>query len=293
MIDSGATCNFIGLSLFRTLGLNLGNCVQHQVRLADGKMLSTVGEAYLRVNFGNCEYHGIFRVLPHDIPLILGMKFLSEFNPQIDFEHRTVCKHTGSGKDFLKVVRLGKARMPGQQQSAVVPTSNAFGALQEQLCGSAHEQEFDAAVKSIEDAPVKVEVTPVRESVIACKQCSNCGKKVPLDCLVGSSCRRCYNHSFEHQRCALVDVDGDGVSASTQLPISGDADVAQCADVACNVCKIPQCCCTKTVKSQHIGGARQGRPATCKGRTGIKAPSPRAGKGSSGTDHSVEFVSLK
>ena len=51
------------------------------MRLADGKLLDTVGEVVLRVDFGNCEYNGVFRVLPHDIPLILGMKFLSEFNP--------------------------------------------------------------------------------------------------------------------------------------------------------------------------------------------------------------------
>lgn len=45
LLDSGASCNFIGLTLFRTLGLKLETCERRSVRLADGKMLTTCGEA--------------------------------------------------------------------------------------------------------------------------------------------------------------------------------------------------------------------------------------------------------
>jgi hypothetical protein len=58
-------------------------------------MLSTCGEAILRVDFGSCEYVGHFKVLAHDVPLILGMKFLAEFGPDIDFVARKVSKCGG------------------------------------------------------------------------------------------------------------------------------------------------------------------------------------------------------
>lgn len=44
--------------------------------------------------------------------------------------------------------------------------------------------------------------------------------------------------------------------------------------------------CTESipVKPQYIGGARQGRPVTCKGKPGIRAPTPRTEKGSIDSD---------
>lgn len=132
MVDSGASCNFIGLTLFRTLGLNLENCVERQVRLADGKMLTTCGEAMVRINFGDCEYWGHFKVLPHDIPPILGMKFLSEFGPKIDFVARKVEKCDARGCKPLKVVRFEQARAQARAQNVVLKTENRFEGLQEQ-----------------------------------------------------------------------------------------------------------------------------------------------------------------
>ena len=58
------------------------------------------------------------------------------------------------------------------------------------------------------------------------------------------------------------------------------------------MCQKVPCCCATTVKSQHIGGARLGRLATCKGRACKGAPSPHAGKGRGDTEQ-FEFVSLK
>lgn len=43
MLDSGASSNFVCESLVRNLGLTMKSLVNHTVRLADGKLLKTVG----------------------------------------------------------------------------------------------------------------------------------------------------------------------------------------------------------------------------------------------------------
>ena len=64
MIDSGATCNFLSLSLLRTLRLDLEDTTPYQVRLADNKKLQTCGWTTLEVNFNkDLKYRGTFQVL--------------------------------------------------------------------------------------------------------------------------------------------------------------------------------------------------------------------------------------
>jgi hypothetical protein len=78
MLDSGASCNFVSLSLVRTLGLSYDVVDKYSVRLANGGMLSTVGKVVMNVKFaGGFRYASTFFVLDCDVPLILGMQFFS------------------------------------------------------------------------------------------------------------------------------------------------------------------------------------------------------------------------
>ena len=78
MLDSGASCNFVSLDLVRTLGLSVSKIDKYSVRLADGKMLSTVGKVVLHVKFsGGLKYASTFYVMDCNVPLILGMQFFS------------------------------------------------------------------------------------------------------------------------------------------------------------------------------------------------------------------------
>ena len=47
------------------------------MRLADGKMLKTMGIVQIPIMFGGYKYNGKFHVLDGDVPLILGMDFLT------------------------------------------------------------------------------------------------------------------------------------------------------------------------------------------------------------------------
>ncbi len=73
MLDSGASCNFLSATLFRTLGVSFDSQVEYSVRLADGNMVKTYGKTTLHVDFGATIYSGTFHVVPGSIPLILGM----------------------------------------------------------------------------------------------------------------------------------------------------------------------------------------------------------------------------
>ncbi len=78
LLDSGASCNFMSLDLFRTLGLTFVDEQVYHVKLADGTVLKTCGIVKCRVLFGDIVYAGAFHVLPARIPLILGMSFLRD-----------------------------------------------------------------------------------------------------------------------------------------------------------------------------------------------------------------------
>ena len=57
----------------------------HTIRLANGKMVKTVGSRFVSILFGCFHYIGKFHILDCDVPLILGMEFLSKTRPFVDF----------------------------------------------------------------------------------------------------------------------------------------------------------------------------------------------------------------
>ena len=105
MIDSGASANFISFDLFRDLGIKYSTEKSQQVRLANGGMLQTNGECVLNINFGAVKYSGSFHVLAGRVPLILGMTFLKDLCPKIDF----CAKQVMIGNKKLHVVNLARA----------------------------------------------------------------------------------------------------------------------------------------------------------------------------------------
>jgi hypothetical protein len=91
MLDSGASCNFVSLDLVRTLGLSVSKVDKYSVRLADGKMLNTVGKVVLNIKFaGGLRYASTFFVMDCNVPLILGMQFFSAIQPEIDWKSKSV-----------------------------------------------------------------------------------------------------------------------------------------------------------------------------------------------------------
>jgi hypothetical protein len=48
-------------------------------------MLKSCGLTIVTVNLGPVNYTGAFHVLPGSIPLILGMSFLGEMAPNVDW----------------------------------------------------------------------------------------------------------------------------------------------------------------------------------------------------------------
>ena len=62
----------------------------YAVRLADGNVLHTQGQTTMCVDFGGVCYVGTFHVVPGHILLILGMSFLGEMSPKINWQQKTV-----------------------------------------------------------------------------------------------------------------------------------------------------------------------------------------------------------
>lgn len=61
-----------------------------RVRLANGKIVETVGIAQLTIIFGAYHFIGRFQLLDCEVPLILGMEFLQKVQPRIDFAKKQV-----------------------------------------------------------------------------------------------------------------------------------------------------------------------------------------------------------
>ena len=66
------------------------HCQSSTVRLADGKIISTIGKIDLSIMFGPYHYSGPFEVLDCEVPLILGMTFLAKSAPKINFSDKSV-----------------------------------------------------------------------------------------------------------------------------------------------------------------------------------------------------------
>lgn len=85
LVDSGATHNFMSREFVEQHGLEVTKGKQACVTLADGSKVYTSDYVWCYVDFkvvGSCLK---FTVLPQ-CPLILGMPFLKQFNPDIDWQ---------------------------------------------------------------------------------------------------------------------------------------------------------------------------------------------------------------
>ncbi len=87
-------------------------------------MLKTCGQAVLHVNFNAVKYRGIFHVLPCSVPLILGMSFLGEVSPTVDWKRKLVSKN---GKRF-SVTSIARPRAVAHVSGSTL-VQNSFGAL--------------------------------------------------------------------------------------------------------------------------------------------------------------------
>ena len=76
----------------------------------------------MSVDFGGVHYVGTFHVVPGHIPLILGMSFLGEMSPTIDWQQKTV---------FLRNKKLHtvKLQRPRVVDNAVTRVTNSFEGL--------------------------------------------------------------------------------------------------------------------------------------------------------------------
>ena len=53
-------------------------------------MVKTVGSTFVSIIFGCFHYIGKFHILDCDVPLILGMEFLTKTRPIVDFVQKRV-----------------------------------------------------------------------------------------------------------------------------------------------------------------------------------------------------------
>ena len=58
--------------------------------------------------FGGYKYSGRFNVLKGDVPLILGMEFLTSASPSVDWKAKTVCCFVGKKKFILPSCKIGE-----------------------------------------------------------------------------------------------------------------------------------------------------------------------------------------
>ena len=124
MLDSGASSNFMSVSLVEALQLKMHKSLSHKVRLADGKILQTLGQVKCKVDFGGYTYLGSFHVLNGEVPLILGMDFLTSAHPHIDFRNKQVVCYAGTQKYNLPTCDIGTV------EDHVAGDQNVFSGLE-------------------------------------------------------------------------------------------------------------------------------------------------------------------
>ena len=76
------------------------------------------------MNFGGYTYLGSFHVLPGEVPLILGMEFLTSAHPHIDFRNKQVVCYAGTQKYNLPTCDIGTV------EDHVVGDQNVFSGLE-------------------------------------------------------------------------------------------------------------------------------------------------------------------
>ncbi len=97
--------------------------VAQSVSLADKSRIPTKGKVDLKVSFGPYTYFGTFYVLQANIPLILGMTFLKNAQPKVDWLRRQCFIVKGKQRCSLPVLPYDSRSMhvlvnswPGETQ---------------------------------------------------------------------------------------------------------------------------------------------------------------------------------
>ena len=91
LVDSGASHNFISAQVLQQLGIQPHRREKVKVRMADQSMVVTDQYIHVLVVFGKGVSALLrFTVLPVDCPSILGMPFLRQLNPHIDWKSKSV-----------------------------------------------------------------------------------------------------------------------------------------------------------------------------------------------------------
>jgi hypothetical protein len=107
------------------------------------------------------------------VPLILGMTFLKEMKPVVDFGNKSVCIEGMQ----LKVVALGKPRVAKHVQFASVPTSNSFADLEVSDVVVVGENGVEATLGEESCVPT------LGTSNLETATCGSCGKQLKGSCL--------------------------------------------------------------------------------------------------------------
>ena len=86
LVDSGASHNFFPRALAVARGYRLRAGPNARIQLADSSFLYSKEYLHVAVDFGCVSHRLSFTVLDVDCPLVLGMPFLRDCNPQIDWK---------------------------------------------------------------------------------------------------------------------------------------------------------------------------------------------------------------
>jgi len=97
LVDSGASENFISLSVAQTLGAKFHLLKQvFSVKVASGATHEVTHFTRLRAYFGRVCVPLVLRIIEMDPELVLGMPFLRRFEPQISWTEKTISfEHRG------------------------------------------------------------------------------------------------------------------------------------------------------------------------------------------------------
>jgi len=91
LVDSGASENFISLSVAQTLGAKFHLLKQvFSVKVASGATHEVTHFTRLRAYFGRVCVPLVLRIIEMDPELVLGMPFLRRFEPQISWTEKTI-----------------------------------------------------------------------------------------------------------------------------------------------------------------------------------------------------------
>ena len=96
LLDTGATHNFLSMSVAEMLGIGLESSSCGSVRLADGSTIECNKYAEVIVSFGTTQSLLRFEVLDCKVVPILGMPFFKQVEPIIDWGNQTVTCKCGS-----------------------------------------------------------------------------------------------------------------------------------------------------------------------------------------------------